>query len=270
MPTKRQIAAEEQESDRIEDAIVTLGASDFKPLARIYGLSPATLDEAKSLFTKSNKTEFYPTTYCGSLLHPRQDQPRGVIASECKLVSAESRKRLAAFGLIPKRYHGALLNVRYSHIFSNGKCRTHTVTVGNIPFEGMKYRHGGLYAEWFPICKPGWIYSESDACAAADVNLLDIQVSVDFWSVSFALGSAPAVRVPTTKSGVAGMYALRDKPEGLTRRQALRHWVKEHHRKIDDEKSTEVRGHLRGVEDFDWFDLRCRVYPPAQYIKAVP
>jgi len=83
------------------------------------------------------------------------------------------------------------------------------------------------------------------------------------WTVDFSVDDVTTCW-PTDAEGVRSLFKTRKKDEGRTRRQALRHWVSEHWRKKrnSDEATIAVRGHLRGVTDFEWFGMRCRVSPP--------
>lgn len=58
------------------------------------------------------------------------------------------------------------------------------------------------------------------------------------------------------------LFSLRDVPDGLKRRAALRHWVARHMRRAPraEEKSIEVKHHLRGRESFDWFGIRGTIF----------
>lgn len=83
------------------------------------------------------------------------------------------------------------------------------------------------------------------------------------WRVYLGLEGQPGLELPTTPTGAAEVFRLRDIPEGRERRQALRHWVTEHWRtsRADPDEETQVRAHLRGVQQFTWNGLRCRVTP---------
>lgn len=83
------------------------------------------------------------------------------------------------------------------------------------------------------------------------------------WSVQTSLPGSPSVSLVTDPIGVQALLRMRDVPEGMTRRQALRHWVREHWRQNRKDESIEhrVREHLRGADECDWFGLRCRIVP---------
>lgn len=75
--------------------------------------------------------------------------------------------------------------------------------------------------------------------------------------------SCPGVSLMTSADGVLGMFAARDKTAGKNRRDALRHWVRAHNRKIASSPASEVavKKHLRGATEFSWFGLHGTVIP---------
>lgn len=84
------------------------------------------------------------------------------------------------------------------------------------------------------------------------------------WEVTFRWEDGPGVVLSTDPVGVGEVFALRDIPEGRTRRSALRHWVREHWRRQGrsaPEVETKVRAHLRGATEFTWGSLRCVLRP---------
>jgi len=83
------------------------------------------------------------------------------------------------------------------------------------------------------------------------------------WRVYLGLEGQPGLELPTTSRGAAEVFRLRDIPEGKDRRLALRHWVAEHWRAVASkpEEEVHVREHLRGVQNFVWNGLRCRITP---------
>lgn len=83
-----------------------------------------------------------------------------------------------------------------------------------------------------------------------------------FWSVSVTShGCSAAVRFMTGAEGVKGFFTMREANE-RGRRDALRHWVRQHTRRLDWDRTTDVRRHLRGKTEFDWFGLRGTVHVP--------
>jgi len=83
------------------------------------------------------------------------------------------------------------------------------------------------------------------------------------WTLELGMADAPAVIVNTDPTGVRELLRMRDVPEGRTRREALRHWVSAHARKNrkDPDVEHQVRRHLRGAMECDWFGLRCKIVP---------
>lgn len=64
-------------------------------------------------------------------------------------------------------------------------------------------------------------------------------------------------------SQVKELFSLRDIPEGLKRRAALRHWVAKHMRRkpTNPHELVEVKKHLRGRERFSWFGIEGEIFP---------
>jgi len=82
------------------------------------------------------------------------------------------------------------------------------------------------------------------------------------WRVILGYEHGPTLSFVTDPVGVRAVFRLRDLPEGKSRREALRHWVRQHWRKRDRddaETSIEVSEHLRGATRFTWHGLTCRI-----------
>jgi len=84
-----------------------------------------------------------------------------------------------------------------------------------------------------------------------------------FWRVLIGYEGSPGISFSTDPSGVREVFRLRDIPEGRGRREALRHWVRDHWRRVrkDTGDTAHVRRHLRGAERFVWNGMRCEIYP---------
>jgi hypothetical protein len=101
------------------------------------------------------------------------------------------------------------------------------------------------------------------------VEILKLAPSFQFsaryeWSASLSYSGGPSVMFPTNPSGVKELFRLRDIPPGKTRRQAIKHWVTEHTRRINQpekEIEVQVRKHLRGQTKFNWNGLLVSVHP---------
>lgn len=89
------------------------------------------------------------------------------------------------------------------------------------------------------------------------------------WTVS--LGPADGVKLAfiTDPVGVAEAFALRDVPEGKSRRAAIMHWVRQHSRQKRDGSVTEVIRHLRGQTNFVWNGLAVGITPSVSDRKAI-
>lgn len=84
------------------------------------------------------------------------------------------------------------------------------------------------------------------------------------WSVRLNFEGNLAVSFWTDPHGAKEAFRLRDIPNGKTRREALRHWVREHWRqKRESDGVALVREHLRGQTKFSWNGLRCEIKPSA-------
>ncbi len=76
------------------------------------------------------------------------------------------------------------------------------------------------------------------------------------WHVALGQGDAgPRILLPTSPAGCLSLFKNRVKPDGASRRAALRHWVSKHYREAGDFGIAFVREHLRGATRFDWADL---------------
>lgn len=85
-----------------------------------------------------------------------------------------------------------------------------------------------------------------------------------FWSVRLGFLGHPGISILTTNTGAREAFRLRDIPNGERRRKALAHFVKEHMRRAPITKNdVRVEEHVRGVEDFSWNGLQCRISPPS-------
>lgn len=82
------------------------------------------------------------------------------------------------------------------------------------------------------------------------------------WHVVLSAKSA-GLSLATDPIGAREAFALRDIPEGRSRRVALRNWVRSHWRKrrpVDANEMARVREHLRGATAFSWYGLSCSVH----------
>jgi hypothetical protein len=85
-----------------------------------------------------------------------------------------------------------------------------------------------------------------------------------YWTVSLAaFGCQTRLTLFTSSDGVKGFFDLREKGAN-GRRNALQHWVRQHTRKIGGGDVADVKRHLRGLTEFDWFGLRGSVRVPTQ------
>jgi hypothetical protein len=265
---------EDVEADRIETALLYLAASDYRPVVAEYALAPSEaqlpwlMGEYRAKHAgPQESTPLMTARYLGAVMHPVGNIP-GIIAAACRQLTREEWARKLA--LLPRATVRALgssggfqaVDLRYARIKPDGRVNHGLpTTLVDTPLPGLLPRGRG-YREWFPLSS-ALAPNDGDFVTYPDVVDLGWRFLDGNWSVSFAAGIGPSVRVPACADSVAGLFALRDRPEGRTRRQALRHWVRAHSRRLPDARECDVTGHLRGAEEFDWFGLRCRVVPPA-------
>lgn len=90
--------------------------------------------------------------------------------------------------------------------------------------------------------------------------LLGVMFSRDLeWRVVIKGPSGVSLSLPTDYSGAMAAFRNRD-PEGSGRREALKHWVKQHYRKsTKDDDEILVREHLRGRTPFRWLGMDCEL-----------
>jgi hypothetical protein len=81
------------------------------------------------------------------------------------------------------------------------------------------------------------------------------------WRVQIGYEGCPRISFSTDATGAQEVIALRDVPEGRSRRAALIHWVTEHWRKKRAGGEVKVREHLRGTTKFAWNGLNCVILP---------
>lgn len=137
---------------------------------------------------------------------------------------------------------------------------------GDRPAEVTGQIHGRIGGNWQPIM------AGVDPMPPAHNILVDHRLRVAYgmqftrryeWRVRIGLPGLPSIELPTDPAGAQELFRLRDKPEGKSRRAALRHWVEDHWRmdRYDPELERFVRKHLRGVVEFNWAGYQCRITP---------
>ncbi len=110
--------------------------------------------------------------------------------------------------------------------------------------------------------------SVNEESAQSLAVLMGVKFGLDYhWTVSLGIEDHPMLRFITDVEGSKAVFRLRDIPTGKKRRAALKNWVSDHWRKDYrkpapiEEKTIEVRKHLRGAEEFHWNGLHCIVRP---------
>lgn len=81
------------------------------------------------------------------------------------------------------------------------------------------------------------------------------------WRVVIKAPTGVSVSLPTGYAGAMAAFRNRQPNEVTGRRDALRHWVKEHYRVRPEtgERDIQVRQHLRGRQPFRWLGLDCEL-----------
>lgn len=81
------------------------------------------------------------------------------------------------------------------------------------------------------------------------------------WGVCFSLPGTSGVIVNVGAEAIKSLFDDRNKPAYVDRRSALRHWVRQHHRKTRGGDFIGVREYLRGEEQFNWRGFDVTVLP---------
>lgn len=82
------------------------------------------------------------------------------------------------------------------------------------------------------------------------------------WHVALGLPEwpdGPRVLLATSPNGCLSFFKDREIGEGRSRRAALRHWVRQHYRDLDQSGAAFVREHLRGHTEFGWRGLAAEI-----------
>jgi hypothetical protein len=84
------------------------------------------------------------------------------------------------------------------------------------------------------------------------------------WRVVFKSPSGISVSISTDTAGAMAAFRNRQPNETTGRRDALRHWVRQHYREKpvdegDEPQHVIVRQHLRGRTPFRWFGIDCEL-----------
>jgi len=89
------------------------------------------------------------------------------------------------------------------------------------------------------------------------------------WNIKFKNSKNRSIRLAAHPLEIAELFKLRDK--FTDRRKALKHWVNNHWRTIQQSEQfdlkTFVRDHLRGQMEFSWFGLDCKIIIPPKEIE---
>lgn len=136
--------------------------------------------------------------------------------------------------------------------------------------------------EWVPLGAKGeyFHFAQSKTCDGNVVNfgitdgegitntcnmLLGLSFTRDVvWRVVFKGPSGISISLSTDTAGAMAAFRNRQPNEATGRRDALRHWVRQHYRvrpvdEGDEPQKVIVRQHLRGRTPFRWFGIDCEL-----------
>lgn len=257
----RQAEKETDEADRIESALCLVAAGDFRPAAPEYHMAPAPrlIDFTMAAFRRTdfNREVQVPV---GAIGYPLGRVP-GQVVVELNRLPAGLMDRYRAMGLLHRGYTGRMVRLLHARVTGDGRSREKVVDLCDQPTSPGQRDDG--FVRWYPLTRFGLVpWDEESVLDGPNMAIVASTLSRDYWTVAYASEGTPAVRVMTCEDGVKGLFTMRDKPDGMTRRQALRHWVRHHNRRTPSGRDVDVSRHLRGAVEFEWFGLRCRIHPP--------
>jgi hypothetical protein len=110
------------------------------------------------------------------------------------------------------------------------------------------------------------------AVEAEDIRRLEAVLALEiasefFWHI-YIERRGLSMKFFTGAPGVRELLHLRD-VDGH-RRSAVLHWVDEHERKLSSGKTSHVKAHIRGAEEFTWDDWNIRVVPAKHDLDHLP
>jgi len=287
--TKKRKKLETDRADWLISVLTAVEAGDYKPMVKSYfntGCLIYGIGEADSFrIGRSDAVQNQPPSSDNGLVLAAD---RGLIQlMECENVGPTHRQRLRVWwghvaGGIPETLR------RVTSVYldpSNGRVADRRTDYRWIP-PGAK---GGNTWFPFPPNEAGHVngYSRDDMgdlvphyrtdagggggqdwmCAAVPHFIRCFEVAQrQFWTVSLAAFRCETRMVVfTSAEGVKGFFDMREKGES-GRRAALQHWVRQHARNVGGGDVVDVKRHLRGQTEFEWFGLTGRVHVPADQL----
>lgn len=267
-----------QSADLFDDAITTIGASDLSLESSDDVFFIGYLSSVKvfldELSTYGMETDDIPVSILPKrtvLLYGAKNESSLFTINTIERLSITERERLKRLAVLGDGQH----------------CRSVESTVlatGELTHDSpVFYRHEHSQNAWLPVgdhhYKPSGKQKKKTNFRTGKWSTATILESTihpfpewasvvewsrrTLWSVSFRIGESPSLTISTDPVGVREMLRMRDVPDGKTRREALRHWVREHTRKNrrDDAVESQVRAHLRGSDKCHWFGIDCQITP---------
>jgi hypothetical protein len=258
----------------IERAIIALAASDaaIDPSVRanLPGYVPslaAMRAELRSLGLNADDLPY------DELLPAKSHAVYGSDAGFIDLVSVErmSFQEALRLRLLTGRKERHFCRSHCTSILESGKVIQHNPVVYCAVGNDWQVFDKRAYKKTGEVVKTNWQRGTWEQFAVLECSLDPLpQMSAFYewgrrcvWSIELSMPSAPAVVVSTDPIGAKELLRMRDVPEGKSRREALRHWVKEHWRQNRKDAEVEhiVRAHLRGQDECEWFGLWCKIVP---------
>lgn len=264
-------------ADHIESAIVAVGASE-SPYKDGDEFDFAGMSMAYDAMNEERKHHGEITFELSKILPPLSRQIYGPRDSSFSLLDTVEITKLGYFeskpywiGADPSVPKGTLCRATISTIFKSGRVAKQRPIVFSLrgdrasPILTSSYRGTGRFKR--RNNKDG-TFDEYEIMETTIEPIPEIAAWFEWakrtcWSVKFSLPQSPSVSIPTDPTGVKELLRMRDVPDGKSRREALKHWVKEHFRKNRNDPSVEhsVRAHLRGADCCNWFGLMCKIVP---------
>lgn len=286
--SKRRKKAETDRANSLAAVLTSIEAGDHRPAVKNFYTSGCMAGIGEVM---ARRIAHSPEVHSVSPSHENGvvfDAPRGMVhVVECQPVDAMWRQRLALqWGKVASAIPARLCCVASVYINSvsgavGGMKRdyrwlppgTHKDRGWNwFPFPLNEAGHvvgyrrdrfGTLVPVYDTAAGGGSVHDHSCSMAPALIRLFEV-AQTKFWTVSLAaFGCETRLTIFTSSSGVKGFFDLRQKGSA-NRRSALQHWVRQHTRKVSGDDVTEVKRHLRGQTEFEWFGLTGRVHVPEE------